>query len=422
MVFTAGRHGPGTLRHGSASMVHRLEIENFYSIRDRQVIDLGFDDPPRDDASRLAPLWTGADRYGPKVVALFGANAAGKSNVLKALSFLIWFLKDSFLAPLDRRLPFDRFNRADMLREPTRLVLGLTGPRDLTQIGDPRAPLCRYEYELDIGGGTQPVVAREALSWWPNGGGKRAKLFERDEAGRVSASDAFGLGALRSVLPNVLRPRASVIATLAQFKHPFAGVIWSAAANTSYNLLIWKAEDSEDDVVRLYNANPDLLARLNREIQRIDLGIDAMELRPSDKGVLAYFKHRGMPEPMPLLYQSEGTRQFVRQFPRIFHALKIGGLLIADELDTAIHPLLMPEILRWFRDPEVNQWGAQLWMSCHNVTLLDDLSREEVLFCEKDGEGATEIYGLSDIDGVQPNDDFYRKYIGGVFGAVPTVG
>ena len=61
-------------------------------------------------------------------------------------------------------------------------------------------------------------------------------------------------------------------------------------------------------------------------------------------------------------------------------------------------------------------------MSCHNVTLLDDLSREEVVFCEKDGEGATEVYGLRDIEGVQPNDDLYRKYMGGVFGAVPTVG
>ena len=402
-------------------MVHRLEVENFYSIRDRQVIDLGFDAPVPQDPSRLAPLWTNADRYGPKVVALFGANAAGKSNVLKALAFVIWFVKDSFSAPLDRRLPFDRFNHSEMLREPTRLVLGMSGPRDLSQIGDPRAPLCRYEYELEIGGGTQPIVTREALSWWPTGG-KRARLFERDDAGRVSASDAFGLGPLKSVLSSILRPRASVIATLAQFKHSFASVIWSSAANASYNLLIWKAEDSEDEIIRLYSANPDLLSRLNREIRRVDLGIDAMELHPSDRGVLAYFRHRGMAEPMPLVYQSEGTRQFVRLLPRIVHALKNGGLLVADELDAAIHPMLMPEILRWFRDPSVNERGAQLWMSCHNVTLLDDLSREEVVFCQKDREGATEIYGLRDIEGVKPDDDFYRNYIGGVFGAVPTVG
>ncbi len=402
-------------------MVHRLEIENFYSIRDRQVIDLGFDASVSGDPTRLAPHWTNADRYGPKVVALFGANASGKSNALKALAFLIWFVKESFSAPLDRRLPFDRFNQADLLHQPTRLALGLSGPQDLAQVGDARAPLCRYEYELELAGGPQPVVAYEALSWWPNGS-KRMRLFERNGSGRVSASAAFGLNELKSVLPKLLRPQASVIATLAQLRHPFANAIWSSAANAVYNILIWREDPSEEKIIKTYNSNPNLVKELNRSIKRVDLGIDAMELRPGDGGVLAYFKHRGMPEPMPLIYESEGTRHFVRLFPRLHHALDVGSLIIIDELDTAIHPLILPEILRWFRDPEINKKGAQLWMSCHNVTLLDDLSREEVVFCQKDMQGATEIYGLCDIDGVQPEDDFYRKYIGGVFGAVPTVG
>ncbi len=72
-------------------MLHRLEIENFYSIREPQVIDLRASGHAPEDADRLAPLWKGENERAPKVVALFGANASGKSNVLKALSFLVWF-------------------------------------------------------------------------------------------------------------------------------------------------------------------------------------------------------------------------------------------------------------------------------------------------------------------------------------------
>jgi uncharacterized protein len=78
------------------NLLHWVEIANFYSIRDPQVIDLRVAGNAPDDPGRLAPIWRGASERAPKVVALFGANASGKSNVLKALSFLTWFAKDSF--------------------------------------------------------------------------------------------------------------------------------------------------------------------------------------------------------------------------------------------------------------------------------------------------------------------------------------
>ena len=403
-------------------MIHRLEIENFYSIRDRQVSDLGVDGTVPDDRHDLAPLWTKAGRRGPKVVALFGANASGKSNVLKALSFLIWFVKDSFIAPRDQRLPFDRFNDADMLRRSTRLRLGLSGLEDLAQSGDPQAPRCRYEYELELGGGVQPVVTYEALSHWPAPAGRRIRLFERDAGGTVSSSKSFDLKGFKPVLQKILRPRSSVISTLAQIEHPYARAIWNTAANATSNLLIYRQEPTEDQMIRLYAGDLVLLENLNREIGKIDLGIRAMQLRQGPNGPLAFFEHVGMPEPMPLLYESEGTRHFIKLFPWLVNALRSGGLAVVDELDSAIHPRVLPEIVRCFQDPRRNPLLAQLWRTCHNATLLDDLSREEVVFCEKDGSGRTEIYGLGDIEAVGPRDDFYRQYIGGRYGAVPNIG
>ncbi len=61
-------------------------------------------------------------------------------------------------------------------------------------------------------------------------------------------------------------------------------------------------------------------------------------------------------------------------------------------------------------------------MSCPSASLLDDLVKEEVVLCEKDRQGRSTIYSLADIKSVRRDDNFYKKYLGGVYGAVPQIG
>ena len=147
-----------------------------------------------------------------------------------------------------------------------------------------------------------------------------------------------------------------------------------------------------------------------------------MQFQSTPQGPLAVFTHQGLAFPMPLIYESHGTRQFIKLYPFLLNALESGGIAVIDELDSAIHPLVLPEILRWFRDPTRNPHNGQLWMTCHNASLLEDLSKEEVLFCDKDEYGRTEVYGLSDIRSVRRGENYYRKYLGGSYGAVPQIG
>jgi len=72
-------------------------------------------------------------------------------------------------------------------------------------------------------------------------------------------------------------------------------------------------------------------------------------------------------------------------------------------------------------DPIRNPQNAQLWMSCHNASLLDDLIKEEVYFCEKDSRGRTRVYGLQDFNPFA-GTTILQKYLGGVYGAVPQLG
>ena len=125
---------------------------------------------------------------------------------------------------------------------------------------------------------------------------------------------------------------------------------------------------------------------------------------------------------MPWLYESHGTRAFIRVFPWLSSALTSGGVAVIDELDVSIHPLVLPEIIRWFYNKERNPRDGQLWMSIHAVSLLEDLEKEEIVLCEKDRNGRSTMFSLTDVRPTLRRDNYYKKYLGGEYGAVPRIG
>ena len=108
-------------------------------------------------------------------------------------------------------------------------------------------------------------------------------------------------------------------------------------------------------------------------------------------------------------------------FPTLYYALQRGGISVIDELDNAIHSLMVPEIVALFLDSERNPHHAQLIAVCHNPSKLQILEKEEVYFAEKAADGATSIYGLKDIKGVKRESNIYTNYLAGAFGGIPRV-
>lgn len=197
-------------------MISRLEVTNFYSLREPQVIDLRVAANVPDESGRFAPIWRDAKERAVKVIALFGANASGKSTVLRTLAFLSWFVRDSFLLPPDGSQPFGRFNDEEARDQPTRLAIRFGGPADLTKATDPATPQCGYAYEVVLGGEGKPeYVVYEALRYWPGVTARQVRLFERKHDGSIATGKPFGLTGYRSAIEKVLRPNASVISTLA---------------------------------------------------------------------------------------------------------------------------------------------------------------------------------------------------------------
>lgn len=403
-------------------MIYKIEIENFHSIRDPQVLDLRVPANAPRDSHRLASCWRGSAERAPKVVAVFGANGSGKSNLLRVPSFAAWFVAHSFASSPGSRIRHLPFNDEASLSTPTRLKFWLSGTNDPSAIGRDGSEECQYCYELAIGNGEGRTVINERIFYWPIATGRKTRLIERFEDGSVKASEAFALAGYKRALNSVLRPNASVISTLAQLNHPIAAGIAQSVQSIGSNIYIEKVEFEDEDVLRDFAENPQLVERLNREIRRIDVGVRSIELNHGSNGPEVLFRHDKLASPMPHVFESHGTRQFVKLFPMIERSLATGSVAIIDELDAAIHAMLLPEIIGWYYNPLRNPHDAQLWLSCHSASLLEHLTKDEIVLCEKDHRGGTELYTLNDVKGIRRDENYYRKYLGGAYGAVPRVG
>jgi uncharacterized protein len=403
-------------------MIYRLEIENFYSVRERQVIDLTVSKKVPDEPGRLVPIHDGSEERAPRVIAIYGANASGKSNVLKAIAFLAWFVRFSFQHPAKQGLPYTKFASQDSIKSLTRLSVTFSGSEDPILLSS--TVTCPYIYTLELSArdGSPDHVIKESLHYRPRGTTRFTRIFERDSSGSIKISSMAGLGRELSVLENILRADASVIATLGQLNNVLALTLIESAAAIETNLLVTRFDQDEISLLMNYAQRSDLLEALNRDIRRIDLGVDQVEILPRNGAPVASFTHSGLVHPIEMALESHGTQQFVKLYPTIHRALQTGGIAVVDELDMAIHPSVIPEILRWFADPSRNPYGAQLWMSCHAVSLLDHLLKEEVLFCEKNTFGATQVHSLREIRGIRRDENFLQNYLGGVYGGVPRLG
>jgi hypothetical protein len=279
----------------------------------------------------------------------------------------------------------------------------------------------RYELELLPKDGAIRKINSETLRKKIDGRGKWMRVFERRPDGTIRGSRTFPLSGYGQVIDKI-RDDASVISTLALFEHGPSQLITGSTRSILSNILVDRIEPNDDMALQYICRDQDLVDALNLELQRIDVGIKEMKIVQSASGPIPVFTHQGLHVDMPWILESHGTRSFIRLFPMLFLTLKKGGISIIDELDISIHPLLLPEILRWFYDTKRNPDDAQLWASCHSVSLLDELTKEEIVLCEKDRRGRSHFYRLADVQAVRRSDNLYRKYLGGMYGAVPHIG
>jgi len=402
-----------------------FSVENFRSILGRQTLSLEATTDKHLESSRV--IRTGTDRL-LRSVLVYGPNASGKSNLLRALRVMQSFVfSSSRESQITETIPVEPFRLLD-------------GAQDSETSFECEFLIDSTRYRYGFTASRTRISSEWLLQKRPNV--KEAILFER-EAQRISPNpERFGEGVERK---GFARENALFLSVCAQLNGPISGKILSW-----FNQLIFIAglsDRSYFDYTASRLQDADLLALLTEFARRADLSICGLssempdtELKSSDEETRA--KRR---RPIPRILtehtryntegtatgtehfdlsrdESEGTRKFIALSGPLFYTISKGAILVIDEFEARLHPRLTQEIFNWFHVVGA-KGNAQLLAATQDPLLMDPdlVRRDQIWFCEKDPKGATSLYSLAEFDPqkVRPSTNFARQYLLGIFGAVP---
>ena len=393
-------------------MLRKFRVKNFLSIRDWQTLDLTVAaNAPALPGRFVQSVPESKDRF-PTFAAIFGANASGKTNILRAITFLTKFMRDSQGIAANAPFQMVPFYGKDRGKESTEFEVELDGKITNAE----KREIFRYRLVISY---DQKCVLEEDLLYFPRNRPKR--LFTR-RSQEFKFGDAFQIRRNDPTIPKI-RPNSSVISTLAQFNHSVSVDISNnlSLLHTNVREMFGNQRDKETSEVASYFGSAELRERFLEFCRRFDIGIEEVSVLITNAGMEPLFVHQGIEEPISYELESHGTNMLYNLFPILYHALQTGGVAVIDELDNAIHSLLVPEIVDLFADSERNPHHAQLIAVCHNLSVLQVLEKEEVYFAEKALDGATSIYGLKDVKGVRRENNIYANYLAGAFGGIPKI-
>ena len=398
-------------------MIHKYRFKNFFSfaeetevsfVLNRQVpnSDLVFESP---GGTRLSKLLTA-----------IGPNASGKTNVLKPLSFLRWFIPHSFTTcKPDDEIPVQSHFFSDEADSEFEIEFEDSDHH--------------YRYSLVI---NPERVVHESLHQ------KTSKffsfIFRRDWSEASSAYDIrqqnFGFAAREA---EKVRQNASLISTAAQYNVSCARELVSYFRRFYSNVMDTGRVHFETgdvfEITEFFHGQPALRARMSDILSNLDLGIAEVIIeshsyvdkesgkKEETKIPFGIHRHGKQEEKLPLWYESSGTQATFVLLKKILPALEQGGIVIIDEMEADLHPDMITAMLELFIDPERNPHNAQIIFTCHAHEVLNDLQKDQVLLIEKDPDGFSEAWRLGDMKGIRRDDNLYAKYRAGAYGAVPNL-
>ncbi len=416
-------------------MLLQFSVENFCSFRERAILSL---EAAKDDIFPDHIATAGKERI-LKTAAIFGANAAGKSNIFRALTAAILAI---------------RLSNARQVGEP----LGMIEPFAFSE--ETKSRPSAFEFVFLAAGkkyvygfsATKKEITEEYLYTYHSA--RPSTIFERD-----GETYRFTNAAIKKELEPIIQrntPNKLFLATATAWnaKSTQDACLWFDRIDTytnNYSDLISKDipmfENDTDgrlkhficDLLRKADINisayeyksqdesPEKwLSRFPVEVRSI---IPAAALLGNHKTYTILMTHRiqeagGEKDwQLNLNNESQGTKSLFMLSPILYEAFSQGKTICIDEFDASLHPLLVGYLVGLFHDPEINTANAQLIISSHTTTLLSrSLSRDdEIYFVEKNQKtGASELYSLDEFS-PRKQMNIRKAYLLGRFGAIPEI-
>lgn len=379
-------------------MVLDIRLSNMFSFRDEVTLDLQAAKIQTKKARELeGNLFSVDGEQMLKSVALFGANASGKSNVIKAIRACVNMVRSSHNYNVDTRFAISPFKFEDYANKPSSFYI--------------RFLLNGVEYEYSFSFMHDEIIT-ETLYYYPNG--RKSLVFRRDESRGTEKKDIYEF---KTVI-----------------KRPF-----DVADNTSKKTLYISRASQMDreiaqkiflffcnDIVLDYQvANIDSLDNLFKERKEQMLEVlrtadsDIIDFKIQNNAITTF--HRTNPS-VAFDFEteeSEGTKTLFRMMVRMIGIIHEGKMLLVDEIDNSLHTQLVEFVIGMFNHSN----HAQLIYTIHNTHLLntDFQRRDQVYFVNKREDGSSDLYSLFDFKDFRDTLDMEKAYLQGRFDAIPTI-
>jgi AAA15 family ATPase/GTPase len=415
-------------------MIVGFIVENFLSIKNRQELSMVATMDKDMETSHCIVPETAAGLKLLKAAAVYGANASGKSNLIKAILYMRDFILTSTSAEkIPDSTAFQPF-KLDIasLKKP--------GLFELKFLLDEKIYV--YGFKID-----KKKILSEWLYYYPEK--NKALLFKRDlveskelklsgngKTGEINYSYKFGgyfKGEKRKII-SLTRSNALYLTVGAQFAHPVLEKVYQWFNHFLKPGIIPGSKEEDDLTTKLMESEGGIKKRIINFLKSADLGIEDIKIdkihRERNSGETSDIKmiHRAVSKddeilaPIDFDDESLGTRRMYQLAGPLFHTLIYGGVLIIDELEDSLHIHMLKTLLREFFEHS-NQ--AQIIFTTHNVQLLEEklFRRDEIWFTEKSEDGASELFSLADFK-PKPRKDksLINGYLNGAFGALPLIG
>jgi hypothetical protein len=416
-------------------MLLRFRVSNFRSLMDKQELSM-VASSPASPAESLAPL-DDQDLHVLPVAAIYGANAAGKSNVIDALRFMSSAVAGSHRSwRPDGEIPREPF----LLDEAHRLAPS-TFEADFLLAGK------RYQYGFTL---DSKKIQEEWLYAYQNQ--RRRVWFHRKANAGVNFTFGKSLRGNNRTIASLTRENSLFLSAAAENNHEMLSAAHSwFVSNLTFvdrNIVLIAAllpyrKESILDLLRLADLGITNIERKDFPEDRKNMVLKLVRFFGDtiNEDAIRYLEqfdfslvgpvqltHASSNYPggvaLPIEKESQGTQALLMLTSSLLITLERGGVLCVDELDRSLHPRLALEIVHIFKDPRRNPKKAQLIFNTHDTTLLGDLlgssglRRDEVWFVEKDRAGATHLYPLTDFK-PRPDENLERGYLQGRYGAIP---
>jgi AAA15 family ATPase/GTPase len=365
--------------------------------------------------------------------AIYGANASGKSNIVKAIFAFVQIVKNSVKNENTIKHHVQPFElNAANAEEPTYFQL---------MFMHQNVPYS-YGFEVDKG-----VVVSEWLFGSPKG---RVVSYFTREGNEVSVKNAFKsarpfvqlskndsivgsstlflttLSALNNKVAKDIINTISEIVVLSNLKEPIFKyhLIESVGQESTKKRILDLAKSADIDLVDLNIVEKDkstFLQQFPEEVREIFKDINIKELQSirhqyADNGEITGKVVSDYDE-----WESEGTKKILALSPILMQVLSAGSTLIIDEFDSRLHPNLSEQIVSLFNHPSTNPKHAQLIFVTHNTSFLkpDKLRRDQICLVSKNRYGNSTLSTLVEFKGIRNDASYDKEYRQGAYGSIP---